>query len=72
MRKERDGSYKRVGGGETVGNSMGGREPLWRSDTHTGVTDTGFQDKFHQYDCSEKLCTQDLPKFLNPVPMGHA
>ena len=29
VRKERDGSYKRVGGGETVGNSMGGREPLW-------------------------------------------
>ena len=27
-----------------------------------------FQDKFHQYDCSEKLCTQDLPKFPNP---GH-
>ena len=27
-----------------------------------------FQDKFHQYDCSEKLCTQELPKFANPGP----
>ena len=27
-----------------------------------------FQDKFHQYDCSEKLCTQELPKFANPRP----
>ena len=27
-----------------------------------------FQDKFHQYDCSEKLCAQELPKFPNPGP----
>ena len=27
-----------------------------------------FQDKFHQYDCSEKLCAQDLPKFPDPGP----
>jgi len=27
-----------------------------------------FQDKFHQYDCSEKLCAQDLPKFPNLGP----
>jgi len=27
-----------------------------------------FQDKFHQYDCSEKLYAQELPKFPNPGP----
>lgn len=29
-----------------------------------------FQDKFHQYDCSETLCAQDLSKFPNPRQYG--
>ena len=29
-----------------------------------------FQDKFHQCDCAEKLCAQDLPSGVQPLVDG--
>ena len=51
-----------------MGNSLG-RALLGGSDIlRSRAVGTGFKDKFHQCDCSEKLCAQDLPKFPNPGP----
>ena len=51
-----------VDGWETVGNSLG-RGLLGGSDIlRSRAVGTGFQDKFHQRDCSEKLCAQRLLK----------
>ena len=66
--KERDGSDDdRVDGRETVGNSLG-RAPLGRSDIlRSRAVGTGFQDKFHQCDCPEKLCAQDFSSGLQTL-----
>jgi len=54
----------RVDGGETVGNSLG-RAPLQGSDVlRSRAVGTGFQDKFHEFDCPEKLCAQDFSSGL--------
>ena len=55
---EGDGSVDIVDG-ETLGNSLG-RVP--------GLLARVFQNKFHQHDCSEKVCAQDLSKFPSPWP----
>ena len=67
--RERYGSDERVDGGETVGNSLG-RAPLGGSDVLRSRAGTGFQDKFHQCDCPEKLCAQDFPSGLQTLGDG--
>ena len=47
-----------------MGNSLG-RAPLGGSDVlRSRAVGTGFQDKFHQCDCPEKLCAQGFFKWF--------
>ena len=60
----------RVDGRETVGNSLG-RAPLGGSDVlRSRAVGTGFQHKFHQCDCPEKLCAQDFSSGLQTLGDG--
>ena len=52
-----------------MGNSLG-RAPLGGSDVLRSRAGTGFQDKFHQCDCPEKLCAQDFPSGLQTLGDG--
>ena len=55
---------------EALGNSWG-RAPLGGSDVlRSRAVGTDFQDKFHQYDCPEKLCTQDFSSGLQMLDDG--
>ena len=53
-----------------MGNSLGGA-PLEGSDVlRSRAVGTGFQDKFHQCDCPEKLCALDFPSGLQMLGDG--
>ena len=67
---ERDGSVDIVDGEETVENSLG-RAPWKGSDIlRSRAVGTGFQGKFHQCDCPEKLCAQDFSSGLQMLGDG--